>query len=909
MTIKTIDGPLQFKDIWFDKVPLNDWTDDLVCLVTKVDGWWGPPEASVPIDDKPYTEDGSYMVPGRNLGRTVEIEGVCLPRKQGTQEGQDAVIKWRDNFVSKLNKVRELGTLTFFEARETKALKVQVRERPLFDFKDGFSDILEYNVSFYAPDPAKYSVATSRKVVKVSEETRWDIFEPNIEENVDSAVAKSSPGRHYHDTIVNGQSYGTFPRSYNQTGLYFNEKDNTYSSQITVFNAGDTTTYGNIVLHGPVTNPAIKHVEENKVLKLNIELTDTQTATIDLDTKEILLNDKDQTSLSATLDFNSLWFSFAPGINTLVFYGENIVTEQIGWSAATNYVKNSSVEYINNLQDVAVFTNIVNQIKDLNIQEKEIANYAPAINSSLSDEAEYSQNTILTNTTATLSSWYGSEYDEENKSVRISPVSSATTNTFVDIIPDTQLTGQVVFSVDRKASIDTSAIHGNKYNSIAIRYLNNKSVLYETISKVIIGSDHLEVFANIPIDATNVTYRIYNGYSLTYGLDVEDDTYKEFDNALFVKNIYIGTVLPISSDLSPYSTDDFLTADAPTSIEYINRNKHYIHILGDTDIKINSDYYKPLDANSSVITILASIGGLDTNAVNTTVSVTLKDPQGENLDLSYVLGSFSNTIKEASIRIEKPEYPVEIYLSFNPNIDTTPLKYEVSNIAIIEGRYYGNYFDNSINSLVDSSLNVGQYPIITQKKPYGYTPVLVAVDDLEEKTGEDSTLFQSTQFSLQGSYSLGLRSPQEPLYGFVEGARVDCIDWSIIPNGTVTVSAYIYNSGESFTTYTNQHCLGVKDGDNFYYSEQAVDNKLSLKFTKKSNNIKLYLLGGTKGSTQLFFDGIIVSDGDYNDRYFVGGLELTSWTGEENNSISIQEEKPYIQGSISEVYFRDAWIT
>ena len=357
MTIKTIDGPLQYKDIWFDKVPLNDWTDDLVCLVTKVDGWWGPPEASVPIDDKPYTEDGSYMVPGRNLGRTVEIEGVCLPRKQGTQEGQDAVIKWRDNFVSKLNKVRELGTLTFFEARGTKALKVQVRERPLFDFKDGFSDILEYNVSFYAPDPAKYSVATSRKVVKVSEETRWDIFDPNIEENVDSAVATSSPGRHYHDTIVNGQSYGTFPRSYNQTGLYFNEKDNTYSSQITVFNAGDTTTYGNIVLHGPVTNPAIKHVEENKVLKLNIELTDTQTATIDLDTKEILLNDKDQTSLSATLDFNSLWFSFAPGINTLVFYGENIVTEQIGWSAATNYVKNSSVEYINNLQDVAVFTN------------------------------------------------------------------------------------------------------------------------------------------------------------------------------------------------------------------------------------------------------------------------------------------------------------------------------------------------------------------------------------------------------------------------------------------------------------------------------------------------------------------------------------------------------------------------
>ena len=162
---------------------------------------------------------------------------------------------------------------------------------------------------------------------------------------------------------------------------------------------------------------------------------------------------------------------------------------------------------------------------------------------------------------------------------------------------------------------------------------------------------------------------------------------------------------------------------------------------------------------------------------------------------------------------------------------------------------------------------------------------------------------------MQGSYSLGLRSPQEPLYGFVEGARVDCIDWSIIPNGTVTVSAYIYNSGESFTTYTNQHCLGVKDGDNFYYSEQAVDNKLSFKFTKKSNNIKLYLLGGTKGSTQLFFDGIIVSDGDYNDRYFVGGLELTSWTGEENNSISIQEEKPYIQGSISEVYFRDAWIT
>ena len=71
----------------------------------------------------------------------------------------------------------------------------------------------------------------------------------------------------------------------------------------------------------------------------------------------------------------------------------------------------------------------------------------------------------------------------------------------------------------------------------------------------------------------------------------------------------------------------------------------------------------------------------------------------------------------------------------------------------------------------------------------------------------------------------------------------------------------------------------------------------------------MYLMGGATGYSETFFDGIMIVAGDYNDRYFNGGMELAVWAGTEHNSTSIQTARPYIQGSVSEVYYRDAWIT
>ena len=176
-----------------------------------------------------------------------------------------------------------------------------------------------------------------------------------------------------------------------------------------------------------------------------------------------------------------------------------------------------------------------------------------------------------------------------------------------------------------------------------------------------------------------------------------------------------------------------------------------------------------------------------------------------------------------------------------------------------------------------------------------------------------NVLRKSSQFAVEGGSSIALVPPEIPRDGFVESARVDCINWANVPNGPVTVYATISPSGNTYMPYTHSRCIGINTGTEAIYSEQAPldddTHQIHLKFNKTSNNIKMYLMGGATGYSETFFDGIMIVAGDYNDRYFNGGMELAVWAGTEHNSTSIQTARPYIQGSVSEVYYRDAWIT
>ena len=1486
---KTIDGRLPYRDIWFDNIALNDWSKDLVCFVTNVDGWWGPPEASIPIDDKPYTEDGSYLVPGRNLGRTVEITGVCLPRKPGSQSGQNLVVKWRDRLVKALNKVRKTGTLTFYEDSGTKQLKVQVRERPLFDFREGFSDILEYNISFYAADPKKYASKLSKKKVKVTDKP-WDIFKPVIEKETPDEILLTSTGRTYHDVMVGTKSYAVFNRTYNNTGLWQNSKDSSYLSKIMVYNSGNVDTYGTIVMRGPVVNPAVKHLDQNKVLQLNIALTADQTAHIDLDEKTILLGDGTGTtpkpkptdpdedvnkddeddiaeneeleigdSLLAQLDFNSSWFSFSSGMNNIAFFGDKAIEEQMGWSDATNHVTNPSFENTKDLDTYIAATNLINQNADINVKDSFIDNQIQVINSNLLDGTTPPNVLVDVNSKSSISSWFGDEYNEKNKSIQILPNSYDSSDSYIILKTDVE-EGPFIFSASMASTIDDGSKPDKNAIQIALFYTSGEGNLYTHFEKPN-ENGFAEIIDVIPEDATNIECRVYNGHYLVKGIDPDNGVYKNLDSEVYIRNLFIGnsfipeeittasealsvtpmeialddpteteastdilnanseessidteidsdnfelpdnigvtdedeerdfaeenidtqdeddeldvvvipkpTEEPFNGGLIPqrisYKTSDFLSAINPTTLEYSSRSVYNVYTSDDIYIKINSDFYQGFDPDYKEITVQYSI--TMTHEVN--ASILLRDPTGEEQDIMYP-PAFVPAETETPIAaiFEKPSFIFDIYLAIDLVDNTIPASGQISNFLICNGRYYGSYFDNDTKGLIDSEIITGDYPQLIRKRPKGYHPILVAVDDLEEisldgsnkepeepeepeeededfeglepeepeeededfgdifdptedfsteyesdeptyerinyaldpkcakdnsiiitNSGKDSVLMtpshidsdwseagtaikvgwenkttssgsvgydigsksslesgttytvtqrvyishagtinldisgidssvvtditpsftakanstaliwmtfvcpdylkegtnlslstsvtgdnvwfafsdidiyegsyqndrewfcgdssttlgtkyswesapdnsishsipivipkpevnyildpkpsrvlpaignatttlqpdgtlvkckagagdtgasllttdytmltseiwtftaeieaktnvdirlglqgsgtlstsmsentsfaagdvktvyittqavtdgqytakiirsnvagsesfiirhldaylgeydpyrtwfsgdtqdysdglydilyswdgeennsfsrktiilqttpddgsdgeedvtpivetpdiitinhQSTEFSIFGSTCLALTPPNNPVDGFVEAARVECVDWSTIPNGTVTVYATVSMDGNRYTTYDHQKCIGVRNDGAVYYSDNATEpnQMISLKFNKTSDDVSLYLIGGAVGSSQILFDGILVVDGDYTDRFFMGGMELAVWKGTEHDSVSIQTGRPYIQGSVTEIYYRDAWIT
>lgn len=105
----------------------------------------------------------------------------------------------------------------------------------------------------------------------------------------------------------------TYDRTYNLT---FGGGSQTQTA--TVVNNGTTTTYPIITIYGPVTNPVVGSLTSSQALSFNYTMIQSDTISIDLQYKTILLNGNPARNL---LLGSSQWFAAAPGTSLFYFTG------------------------------------------------------------------------------------------------------------------------------------------------------------------------------------------------------------------------------------------------------------------------------------------------------------------------------------------------------------------------------------------------------------------------------------------------------------------------------------------------------------------------------------------------------------------------------------------------------------
>lgn len=284
-------------DVIINGVTLNS-IDDSGCIwaISDIEGWHGLPEATAPENARSQQEDGSTAVAGRYLSRKLKITGRILPGHTNPS-GQAFTVAARNMFNRALNLIRTQGVLQVNETPPQIAY-VQITGRPLVKFTKA-NDVLEFEIDLRASDPRKYS----------------------IEETTRSTTAYlGNVGRSY-DKIYD-YAYGT----------------DTDSGLISAYNEGTYNTYGKIIVHGPVINPTIEHVNTNSMLRFNLTIVEGDYLEIDLATHTILLNGTG--NRRGTLLPASTWFTLAPGENLIRFNGQQSPLPQDATLDRTNLVLN-----------------------------------------------------------------------------------------------------------------------------------------------------------------------------------------------------------------------------------------------------------------------------------------------------------------------------------------------------------------------------------------------------------------------------------------------------------------------------------------------------------------------------------------------------------------------------------------
>jgi hypothetical protein len=126
-----------------------------------------------------------------------------------------------------------------------------------------------------------------------------------------------------------------YNRTYNLTYGFGSNQVQTYTT-----NAGRVNAGGVISVTGPITNPVIGSVTQNKYLTVNTTLSSLQTLTLDLTNKTVTVYDaatSATTNVRNLLSNGSSWFDIQPGSNGLYFTG----------SAYTVGTTSSSITYSN----------------------------------------------------------------------------------------------------------------------------------------------------------------------------------------------------------------------------------------------------------------------------------------------------------------------------------------------------------------------------------------------------------------------------------------------------------------------------------------------------------------------------------------------------------------------------------
>lgn len=97
---------------------------------------------------------------------------------------------------------------------------------------------------------------------------------------------------------------------------------------VTLNNSGNRDTGGQIVITGPVTNPAVVHDNTGYRLQFNITLAVGETLVVDLRNRTVLLNGT--TNRRGTMLGTSTWFKLSPGYNSIRFLGTSAGTPTLG---------------------------------------------------------------------------------------------------------------------------------------------------------------------------------------------------------------------------------------------------------------------------------------------------------------------------------------------------------------------------------------------------------------------------------------------------------------------------------------------------------------------------------------------------------------------------------------------------
>ena len=184
-----------------------------------------------------------------------------------------------------------------------KTMQARVRANKTLVDVDYTLGMIRSQWTFYSPDP-RYFDATATTV---------------------SLSPQALAGRIYSKTF----SY-TFGAGSNQV--------QTYSTNLGRVNSG-----GVVSIVGPVTNPNIGSVTQNKYLTVNTTLASTDTLTLDLTNKTVTVTSAITgvtTNKRNLLSNGSSWFDIQPGLNALYFTGSSMT---VGTTSASITYSNAYV--------------------------------------------------------------------------------------------------------------------------------------------------------------------------------------------------------------------------------------------------------------------------------------------------------------------------------------------------------------------------------------------------------------------------------------------------------------------------------------------------------------------------------------------------------------------------------------